>query len=181
MRVELDGEPWRTLPASAIVATRLVVGVELDRWRARELGRELRRQAALALATKALAHRERSAASLSAMLGQRGVRDRERVEAVGALERAGYLDDRRLATRRADALAERGYGDAGIRFDLERQGLAPALIDEALDLLTPELTRARAIAERAGETIETARRLLAKGFSEETIEVAVGSGLRDEI
>lgn len=180
MRVELDGEPWRTLPAAAIVETRLVVGAELDRERARKLGRELRRQAALTLATKAIAHRERSTAAVSATLERQGVGNRERVEALNVLGRSGYLDDRRFAARRAAVLAERGYGDEGIRVDLERDGLPRELIDEALETITPELSRARAIVEVTGASGKTLRRLVSKGFSEDAIETALGFGLSDD-
>ena len=41
--VELDGARWRTVPAEVVVRVRLGVGEELDRPRARELARELRR------------------------------------------------------------------------------------------------------------------------------------------
>ena len=36
VRVELDGEPWRTLPAGAVVAAGLLVGTSSDRERARD-------------------------------------------------------------------------------------------------------------------------------------------------
>ena len=177
MRVELDGEPWRTLPAAAVVETRLVVGTELTRERARELGRELRRQEALFHATRAVTHRARSVASVGATLERRGIRSAERVAALGALERLGYLDDARFAAGRAAVLAERGYGDEGIRYELEREGIAGEVITGAIGGLQPERMRADAIAARSGRTAKTARRLLVKGFSEESVEASIDSFL----
>jgi regulatory protein len=153
----------------------LAVGVALDRPRARTLRRELRRAGALTAATRALARRERSAASLSAHLESRGVAPGERAEALGALERAGYVDDGRFAALRAAQLAARGYGDAAIRFDLERQGVARAPAEAALAALDPEERRAAAVVASRGATPSTARRLAARGFEEDTIESALGS------
>ncbi|MGH3055676.1 MAG: hypothetical protein ACRDL7_11935, partial [Gaiellaceae bacterium] len=53
--VELDGRPWRVLPADAVVRAGLAVGRPLDRQKARELGREVRRASALAAAARSLA------------------------------------------------------------------------------------------------------------------------------
>src|SRR5712691_5213433 len=82
VRVELDGAPWRTLPAAAVVSARLSVGVELDRPRARELGQAVRRAEALSAATSALARRDRSVVALAEYLARRGVARKDRVEAV---------------------------------------------------------------------------------------------------
>ncbi|HJQ73262.1 MAG TPA: hypothetical protein VJ814_00130, partial [Gaiellaceae bacterium] len=53
--VELDGKPWRVLPADVVVRAGLGVGRRLDRPTARDLARELRRARALAAATRSLA------------------------------------------------------------------------------------------------------------------------------
>ncbi len=92
----------------------------------------------------------------------------------------GFVDDARLAVRRAEALAERGYGDAAIRFDLEREGLAGQLVETALAGLEPELERARALVERHGPDLRMARRLAAKGFDAATVEEALGGRFADE-
>jgi regulatory protein len=175
VQIELDGEPWRVLPLEPVVRAGLAVGVALDRTRARALRRELRRAGALTTATRALARRERSAASLSAHLESRGVAPRERAEALGVLERAGYVDDGRFAALRAAHLAARGYGDAAIRFDLERHGVAREPADAALATLDPEERRAAAVVARRGATLSTARRLAARGFGEDAIEAALGA------
>jgi regulatory protein len=174
VRVDLDGEPWRVLPAGAVMEARLAVGIELDRPRARILRRETKRLEALAVATRALSRREHSVLGLAARLEQRGVAPDERSRVLATLERAGYVDDARFAAARAGELAARGWGDEGIRHDLERHGLAGDEIASALDALEPESSRAHAVAERLGSSPKTARRLAAKGFSPDAIESAIG-------
>ncbi|HXH97255.1 MAG TPA: RecX family transcriptional regulator, partial [Gaiellaceae bacterium] len=85
------------------------------------------------------------------------------------LERAGLLDDARFARARADALAARGYGDAAIRVDLERQGVRSEIAQEVLAAVEPEQARARRILARRGRGVQTLRRLAARGFDPETI------------
>jgi SOS response regulatory protein OraA/RecX len=174
VRIDLDGERWRSLPVAAVVGARLAVGTELDRTRARTLRRELRRAEALAVGTAALARRDRSAAGLAALLERRRIPASERTRTVETLERAGYLDDGRFAASRAAALAGRGFGDEAIRFDLERAGVEPDEITLALAALDAEADRATAIVERSGRTSRSARRLAAKGFSQESVEAAIG-------
>src|SRR5205823_10954302 len=78
---------------------------------------------ALEAATKALARRDRSAADLTAYLERRGTGAEDAATAVERLRQAGYVDDARYATARAEVLAERGYGDEAVRFELGRNGL----------------------------------------------------------
>src|SRR5204863_4146067 len=70
--VELDGRPWRVVPAEAVLAAGLDVGDELDRDRARRLRRELVRLRALGVAASALSRRERSARALGDRLERAG-------------------------------------------------------------------------------------------------------------
>jgi SOS response regulatory protein OraA/RecX len=172
VRVELDGTPWRTLPAAAVVRASLLVGTELDRERARELRRALRLAEALDLAGRALARRDRPAASVAELLERRGVAPTARDGAVAALAERGALDDLRFAKARAAALATRGWGDAAIAFDLERQGVHRERIEPALSGLAPEDERAAGIVAAKGATPRTARRLAARGFSEDAVEAA---------
>jgi regulatory protein len=176
VRIELDGKPWRALPLEPVVRAGLAVGIELDRPRARMLGRELRRAGALGTATRALARRDRSEAALAAHLAARGVPPSDRRETVAALERAGYVDDARFAHARAHALAGRGYGDAAIAFDLERQGVGAAVVSDALAGLEPEERRAAAIVARDGGSARVARRLAAHGFDADTVEAVLDPG-----
>jgi len=152
----------------------LRVGGELDRPCARVLRRELRRHDALAVSTQALRHRDLSTRALERRLEQREIGPAERAEAVETLKRAGVLDDRRFAASRAAALAGRGYGDAAIRFDLERHGVRRELVEAAVSELEPEEARAAPIAASAGGGVRAARLLARRGFGSDAIEAAVG-------
>jgi SOS response regulatory protein OraA/RecX len=173
LAVELDGAPWRVLPAEAVLAAGLAPGVALDRARARTLARDRRRVEARALALRALRHRDLPAGLLEERLERRGVAPAERRATVERLERAGAVDDRRYAHARAAALAARGRGDAAIRHDLEQRGLAAELVEEAIGRLEPEAARAAALADRLGGGIQAARGLARRGFSEESVESSV--------
>lgn len=173
VQVELDGAPWRLVPADAVVRAGLFVGRALDRDAARALGRELRRSQALTDAVRVLRHRDVSRRRLDERLERRGARKRARQDALEALDRAGLVDDARVASGRAGALAERGYGDAAIRFALEGEGLDAALVEEALAGLDPERERAERLLA-GGRDPKTVRRLAAKGFDAETLGDIVG-------
>ena len=171
-----DGEPWRTLPAGAVVAAACWSGRLLDRERARELRRGVRRAGGPARTQptrfRGATGRPRVSRPSSK---QRGIAGPERVEAVKTLLSLGYVDDARFAARRAATLAARGHGDEAIRFDLDRQGLDREQVEAALATLAPERERASAIAARSSDPLpKTARRLATKGFSAESIESALG-------
>ena len=131
--------------------------------------------APLDLAIRALRFRDRTAAELAVRLEQRGVGEAEREQALETLERIGYVDDERFARTRAEQLADRGSGDALIRDDLERRGLAADIVELALGALEPERERATRIAERRGRSVKTARYLAARGFAEEALEGLVAT------
>jgi SOS response regulatory protein OraA/RecX len=97
-----------------------------------------------------------------------------REEALETLERVGLVDDARVAATRARSLAERGSGDAAIRYDLEREGVSVELVECALAALEPERERARAFVELRGTGPRTARWLAAKGFEAAIVEDALG-------
>jgi regulatory protein len=132
------------------------------------------------IAARSLRRHDRSRSEIDQRLAKAGVGDDERADALETLERVGYLDDERFARTRAEALAARGFGDAGIRFDLERQGVAVDLVGSALAALTPESERAAALVERLGRTEKTAARLARKGFTAESLETALGEIARPE-
>jgi regulatory protein len=112
------------------------------------------------VATRALRHADRSRAELEERLAQRGFADGERSAALDRLEELGWLDDGRTAGLRAAALADRGYGDAYIRADLERRRLP---VEAALAGLEAESERARRHAERG------AAWLARRGFDPEVV------------
>ena len=81
--------------------------------------------------------------------------------------------DGRFAEERARVLAERGKGDAAIRFELERAGVGSAEVEAALATLDPERERAANLVERRGATPETARLLAGRGFDEDVVAALV--------
>jgi regulatory protein len=110
------------------------------------------------VALRALRAADRSRAELDARLQRRGFDEETRQAALDQLERLGYVDDARTAALRAERLAERGYGDAYIRADLERRGL-PA--DDALAGIEPEHERLTSFAGKG------AAWLARRGFASE--------------
>ena len=135
----------------------------------------MERPDAVETALRALRFRDRTAAELEARLEQRGVGEAEREQALETLERIGYVDDERFARTRAERLADRGSGDALIRDDLERRGLAAEVVELALGSLEPERERAERIAELRGRTAKTARYLASRGFGDEALEALVAA------
>jgi SOS response regulatory protein OraA/RecX len=174
VEIELDGAHWRVVPVDTVLRSGLFVGRALDRETARALGRELRRAQALGVAVRALRYRDLSRYRLDQRLARRGARADARAEALGALERAGLLDDERVAASRAQALADRGYGDAAIRFDLEREGFSAGLVAKVLEALEPERERARRLVEQRGDGARAARWLTARGFDADAVADALG-------
>ena len=170
--VELDGRPWRTLPAEAVLRAGLTRGRLLDRPRARVLRRELRRLEALSAAGRALRGRDLAAAELTERLERAGVAPAPRAETRAVLDRAGLVDDRRFAIDRAHALAARGYGDGWIRWDLERRGVAGEIVAEAMESLEPEEVRLARIVDERGGGPRLARALARRGFGEDAVAAA---------
>jgi SOS response regulatory protein OraA/RecX len=170
--VELDGSPWRVLPSDVVIRAGLASGRALDRPALRLLRRELRRAEALGVATSALRRRDLSSQGLAQRLDRAGVAPAAQAESLATLGRAGLVDDERFCRIRAAALAERGFGDAGIRHDLDRQGIPAELVEAAMGELEHEAARARRIVERRGSGPRTARYLAGKGFCEESVEAA---------
>lgn len=131
------------------------------------------RDEALAVATRALARREHSTRGLRERLLRAGVAGSEADEVLEELQRVGLLDDGRFARERARALAERGKGDAAIRFDLEHAGVGSDEVEAALAELDPERERAERLVERRGASAATARLLAGRGFDEAVVEALV--------
>ncbi len=168
--VELDGRPWRALPADVVARARLSEGRSLDRPALRLVRRELRRAEALQVAERALRHRDLSRRRLAERL-EDAVAPAAAAESLAVLERAGLVDDVRVARARAESLAARGYGDDAIRHRLQADGLP----EEAVGELDPEVVRARPLIERRGAGPRTARYLASRGFGEEAVEAALGA------
>ena len=137
---------------------------------------EPQRAEALAVATRALARREHSRRSLRERLLRARVSGQEADEVVEELLRLGLLDDGRFARERARVLAERGKGDAAIRFELDREGVDEAEIEAALAALDPERERAAQLVVRRGASPATARLLASRGFDEDVVAALVAPG-----
>jgi SOS response regulatory protein OraA/RecX len=168
--VALDGDTWRTVPVAAVAEAGLAIGVELDRDRARRLGRALRRLRAEEAAVRALARRERSRVGLDARLARAGVAAGLREEVLERAERSGLVDDEGFARRRAVLFAERGAGDALVVDDLLRCGVDESVARAALDALPPEHDRAARVVEQRGSSARTLRYLASRGFSDDVLE-----------
>jgi regulatory protein len=131
------------------------------------------------IAARALQHRDRSRQEIEARLARAGVDEDRLAGALDELERVGYVDDRRFAEARAEALAGRGYGDEWIRLDLTRHGVDREGAEVALAGLEPERDRASGLVARLGRSPKTAAQLARKGFSEDAVEAAVGLDVAD--
>ena len=176
VRVELDGELWRTLPLEVVARAGLAQGRPLERAQLRVLRRELRRHEALQASTAALRARDLSTRELEERLRRRDIAPAEREAAIEVLRGAGLVDDERFARSRARTLADRGYGDAAVLADLERRGLDAEIVAAALDELEPEQARAAAIVARRGGAAATAKFLARRGFEDDTVEAAMAAG-----
>jgi SOS response regulatory protein OraA/RecX len=168
------------MPAEVVLTAGLDMGIELDRLRARRVGRELRRYEAMARAARSLARRDLSERRLTERLARAKVAPAERREAVGRLLRSGAVDDERLALRRAELLADRGAGDELIRQDLADRAIAAELIERALAALEPEVGRASRVVEGRGASLKTARYLARKGFAQDSIDAACGDPVAED-
>lgn len=178
--VELDGAPWRELPASVVVRAELRPGLSLDRPALRQLRRELRRAEALTVATRALRVRDLPAHRVAERLERAAVAPAAVEESIAVLVDAGAVDDGRFAANRALTLAERGYGDAAIRHDLAQQGVASELAEAALSGVEPEHVRAARLVEARGPGAKTARYLASKGFGDDVLEAALGADFAND-
>lgn len=132
-------------------------------------------------ALRTLRHRDRSVLEIEKHLRARGFSDDVRAQAIETLRRTGLVNDARFAQARASSLAGRGAGNALIVTRLAEAGVAHELVDQALDAVEPELTRARRIADSRGASPKTARYLYAKGFSEDVVGAVIAEGADDEL
>jgi SOS response regulatory protein OraA/RecX len=173
--VELDGAPWRVLPVDVVARAGLSEGRTLDRETLRTVRRELRRMEALAVAGRALRTRDLSRRGLADRLERASVSPAAAAESLATLERAGLVDDARVAATRARGLAERGWGDEAIRQRLLAEGLGDTHAAAALEALEGEGERAKALIARRGIGPRTARYLAGRGFGEDAVEAALGA------
>ena len=162
------------MPDEVVVRAGLAVGLELDRSTLRRIRSELARARGMAVAARTLARRDASADEVRTRLARARVEPSAAADVVASLERAGALDDGRLAGARASALAARGYGDAAILARLEAAGVDETLAREAVAELAPEGERARLLAATQADRAKTARLLARRGFAVDVVEEVVG-------
>jgi regulatory protein len=173
--LEVDGQPWRTVPDDVVVRCGLHAGLTLDRPRLRLMRTELRRAESLATAGRALAQRPLSRQQVSERLRRRGVAPRVEQETLGTLAAAGLVDDARLARARAVALADRGWGDLAVAARLRREGLEEGEVRAALANLPPEAERAAALVADLADRRKAWSLLARRGFSPDASEGALGA------
>jgi SOS response regulatory protein OraA/RecX len=130
------------------------------------------RQYAIDAAARLLRHGDRSRLELEQRLARRGIEPDAVAAALETLERVGVLDEVRTAELRAARLAERGYGDAYIRAELERRGLP---VDGVLAQLEPEAERAARLVAKRRVDASTAAWLTRRGFGEDAVDAVFAS------
>ncbi len=84
-------------------------------------------------AMNALARRDYGYAELVARLERSGFEHTVAVKTVTVLAAEGLQDDRRFADSFVASYARRGKGPLRLRYDLGQRGVAPELVDEALE------------------------------------------------
>jgi SOS response regulatory protein OraA/RecX len=175
--LEVDGRPWRTVPAAVVARAGLVEGLELDRPTLRRVRSELVRGRALGIAGRALARRELSTRELDGRLARAGVAPAVAEDVREGLVAVGAVDDARYARTAAESLARRGWGDTAIEVKLDAAGVGCEALREAIDGLEPEPERARAAVRGERDPRRAAARLVRRGFSQESVEQCVGAAL----
>ena len=175
--LEVDGRPWRTVPAAVVAGAGLAEGVELDRPTLRRVRSELARGKALGVAGRALARRDLSTQELAGRLARAGVAPAVAEEVREGLVAAGAVDDERYARTAAESLARRGWGDAAIEARLQGAGVGRETVRETIAGLDPEAERARALTAGERDPRRAAARLGRRGFSRESVEECLGGAL----
>ena len=179
--LELDGEPWGSLPDSIVRSNSLCEGRDLDEAELDALGTDTARAEALDAALYCLAYRPRSRAELLRHLRRKGHSEEPVCAAIRRCEELGYIDDGAFALSFVrDRIRLRPSGRRRLRSELGARGVgiedADTAIEEAfrefgiseLDLLHRSATRrARALqsAERSGARRRLTGYLLRRGFA----------------
>ena len=179
--LELDGEPWGSLPDSVVLSNSLREGRDLDEVELEALGTDAARAEALASALHCLAYRPRSRTELLRHLRRKGHAEEPAGAAIRRCEELGYIDDRAFARSFVrDRIRLRPAGRRRLRSELGARGVgvedAEAAIEEALrefgvteqDLLRQSATRragALESAERPGARRRLSGYLLRRGFA----------------
>jgi regulatory protein len=138
-------------------------------------------------ALRLLARREHARVELSRKLAPHA-ESAEQLEALlDNLAERGLLSDERYVEMRLNARRAR-FGNARLAHELRTQGVAAALVDEALAGGEDELSRARQVWQRkfGGQTTDVTERarqmrfLINRGFSGETIRRVLRGDFEDD-
>lgn len=153
MVVEVDGARFAAIPVELVRELELAEGVELDDERRDRLEFLADVEASYLVATRMLAARPRSVNEILRKLRERGHNPSAASRAVGRLEDAGLLDDRKFAGHFARVRAARGHGPARLLSDLLGKGVERRLAERAIDEVLAEeeydeLSQARRLAEK---------------------------------
>jgi regulatory protein len=138
-------------------------------------------------ALRLLARREHARVELSRKLGPHAESGEQLEALLDNLTERGLLSDERYVEMRLNARRAR-FGNARLAYELRTQGVAAALVDEALAGGEDELSRARQVWQRkygsqTADVTERARQmrfLINRGFSGETIRRVLRGDFEDD-
>lgn len=156
--LRLDDQRYLTVSWTVIAAEQITVGTAVTEALHARLCRAADLEAAYAAVLHALAHRAYAAGELARKLVHRG---HPPAAAAAAVERAtglGLLDDAAFAEQFVRGRWERGHGPRRIRRDLTARGVAPPVVDRALEEVVPA---EEAMADRIRALIEARRARMA--------------------
>lgn len=137
---------------------------------------------ALTQITRLLASTDKTRAQLQAALSRRGYAQEEIDDALRRAAALGYLDESRLAQRKARADLLAGWAGEALLARLVATGLEEPAAREAMKAALTEadwspLTAARALLQsRRLVGLKAARFLASRGFEEDVVERVIGTG-----
>ena len=135
---------------------------------------------ALTQATRLLASTDKTRAQLAAALSRRGYPELEIAEALKRAVALGYLDDSRVAQRKARSDLQAGWAGEALQARLAAAGLEESTARSAIKDAINEagwsaLLAARTLlAARKLEGAKAARFLASRGFEEDVVERVIG-------
>jgi len=191
--VFVDGEFFAGVGEEVVLALGLHVGQQVDAKRLEEMLRSEELRTAREDALKLLGYRSRSANELERRLKKKGYEDEIVRDVLASLTRVDLLSDERFtADWIRSRMASKPMGRTMLRWELRQKGIAPELIEEALEEIDEEreFKAALALAEKkaskaAGGDAKAERRRLAdflrrRGFAWETVKRALNEVFGDE-
>ena len=137
---------------------------------------------ALTQATRLLASTDKTRAQLEQALARRGYQPAEIEDALQRAAALGYLDDLRVARRRAQAELRAGWAGEALLARLLQAGLGEA---DARAAIEAEIAESGWTALAAAKALQAARRLVgvkgarflaSRGFEEDLVERVIGRG-----